>query len=280
VAVKTVLVTGASTGIGEACALHLDRLGHRVYAGVRTKEHADDLRRHGSDRIVPVFLDVTDQDQVNAVAARIAGDSGRLEGVVNNAGIAKGGPLEYLPLAAWREQLDVNVVGQVAVTKAALPLIRPAKGRIVFIGSISGKVATMMLGPYCASKFALEAIGASLRHELHPWGISVSVIEPGAIRTAIWEKGRRDADEFERDLPAEARAQYAKHITAIRNSINMQDRRGADPGNVARAVEHALFARRPKTRYLVGTDAKVQSALVRWLPDRPREAIIRRFAGP
>jgi NAD(P)-dependent dehydrogenase (short-subunit alcohol dehydrogenase family) len=280
VAVKTVLVTGTSTGIGEACALHLDQLGHRVYAGVRRQEHAQKLRERGSGRIVPVLLDVTDQAQVDATATQIALDNGGLDGLVNNAGIAKGGPLEYLPLGAWREQLEVNVVGQVAVTKAVLPLIRSAGGRIVFIGSISGKVATMMLGPYCASKFALEAIGESLRHELHPWGISVSVIEPGAVKTAAWDKGRRDADGFERDLPAEARAQYAHHITAIRKVIDMQERRGADPGKVAKAVEHALFSRHPKTRYLVGADAMVQSTLVRWLPDRPREAIIRRIAGP
>ncbi len=279
-AVKTVLVTGASSGIGEACALHLDRLGHRVYADVRKEEDAQGLRERGSGRMVPVFLDVTDQGQVDAVASQIAGDAGGLDGVVNNAGIARGGPLEYLPLAEWREQLEVNVVGQVAVTKAMLPLVRSAGGRIVSIGSIGGRVATMMVGPYCASKFAVEAFGESLRHELHPWGISVSVVEPGAIKTAIWDKARRDADRLERDLPDGARTQYAAHIAAIRRGIDMQDRQGADPRKVARAVEHALFSRRPKTRYLVGTDARVQSALVRWLPARPREAILRRIAGP
>ena len=277
---KSVLVTGASTGIGQACALHLDRLGHRVYAGVRKEVQAQELRGRGSGRITPVILDVTDQAQVDAVAAQIAADGGRLDGIVNNAGIAKGGPLEYLPLAVWREQFDVNVLGQVAVTKAMLPLVRPARGRIVFIGSIGGKVATMLLGPYCASKFAIEAIGESLRYELHPWGISVSVIEPGAIKTAIWDKGRRDADDLERELPAEARTRYASHVAAIRKGIDMQDRNGASPEKVARAVEHALFSSRPRTRYLVGTDARIQSALVRWLPDRAREAIIRGVAGP
>ena len=277
---KTVLVTGASTGIGEACALHLDGLGHRVYAGVRKEEHAEGLRKSGSSRLVPVFLDVTNQSHVDAVAMQIAEETGGLDGLVNNAGIAKGGPLEYLALEDWREQLEVNVLGQVAVTKAMLPSIRSAGGRIVFIGSIGGKVGTMLLGPYCASKFALEAIGESLRHELHPWNISVSVVEPGAIKTAIWEKGRQEADRLDRDLPAEARTRYANHIAAIRKGIDMQDRQGVGPEKVAKAVEHALFSSRPKTRYLVGTDAKVQSALVRWLPDRAREAIIRRIAGP
>jgi NAD(P)-dependent dehydrogenase (short-subunit alcohol dehydrogenase family) len=219
--VKAVLVTGASTGIGQACALHLDGLALRVYAGVRKQAQAQELRTLGSGRIIPVFLDVTDQAQIDAAAAQIAEDHGRLDGIVNNAGIAKGGPLEYLPLTAWREQFDVNVLGQVAVTKAMLPLIRAGCGRIVFMGSISGKIATMMLGPYCASKFALEAIGESLRHELHPWGISVSVIEPGAIKTPIWQKGRQDADDLERDLPAQARAHYARHIAAIRKDIDL-----------------------------------------------------------
>src|SRR5215467_11646846 len=277
---KYVLVTGASTGIGEACALRLDRLGHRVYAGVRSEKHAAALREQGSDRIVPVFLDVTDQEQIDAVAKQIADDGGSLDGVVNNAGIGRGGPLEYLPLETWREQLEVNVLGQVAVTKAVLPFIRAAGGRIVFIGSIGGRVATMLMGPYAASKFAIEAIGESLRSELHPWDIKVSVVEPGAIKTAIWDKGRQEADRLERVLPDEARTRYARHIAAIRKGIEMQDRQGASPDTVAAAVEHAMFSRRPKTRYLVGTDARVQSLLVRWLPDRPREAFIRRFAGP
>ena len=223
VVVKSVLVTGASTGIGEACALRLDRLGHRVYAGVRSEEHARGLRQRGSERIVPVFLDVTDQAQVDAVAKQIGDGGGSLDGVVNNAGVARGGPLEYLPLEIWREQLEVNVLGQ---------------------------------------------------------GISVSVVEPGAIRTPIWDKGRQQADRLERALPEEARTRYARHIAAVRKAIEMQDRQGANPDKVAAAVERALFSSRPKTRYLVGTDARVQALLVRWLPDRPREAIVRRFAGP
>jgi NAD(P)-dependent dehydrogenase (short-subunit alcohol dehydrogenase family) len=280
VIVKTLLVTGASTGIGEACALRLDRLGHWVYAGVRSEEHAQRLRERGSDRIVPVFLDVTDQAQIDVVAKRIANDGGSLDGVVNNAGIGRGGPLEYLPLDTWREQLEVNVLGPVAVTKAVLPFIQAAHGRIVFIGSIGGRVATMLMGPYNASKFAIEAIGESLRSELRPWDISVSVVEPGAVKTAIWDKARQQADHLEQALPEEGKTRYARHIAAIRKAIEMQDRQGVSPDKVAAAVEHALFSPRPKTRYLVGTDARVQALLVRLLPDRPREAIIRRVAGP
>lgn len=280
VVVRSVLVTGASTGIGQACALRLDRAGHRVYAGLRSQDQAGELRQRASGRIVPVLLDVTDQGHIDAVAGQIAGGGGSLDGVVNNAGIARGGPLEYLPLQVWREQLEVNVLGQVAVTKAVLPFIRAAGGRIVFIGSISGRAATMLMGPYGASKFAIEAIGGSLRAGLRPWGIAVSVVEPGAIKTPIWDKGRDEADRLERALPQEARTRYARHVAGIRRGIDMQDKQGASPDKVAAAVGHALFSARPKTRYLVGTDARVQALMVRWLPDRPREAIIRRFTGP
>ncbi|MBV8693409.1 MAG: SDR family oxidoreductase [Actinobacteria bacterium] len=277
---KTILVTGASTGIGEACALHLDRAGHRVYAGVRREADGEKLRANASNRLTPVILDVTDQAQIDAVTKQITEEAGRLDGLVNNAGIARGGPLEYLSIDEWREQLDVNVIGQVAVTRAVLPLIRAATGRIVFIGSISGKVATMMMAPYCASKFAIEAIGESLRHDLHPWKIHVSVVEPGAIKTAIWDKGRDTADRLDRDLPDEGKRLYADHIAGIRKGIDMQDKNGVGPEKVAQVVDHALFARKPRTRYLVGTDARVQSALVRLLPDRTREAIVRKIAGP
>ncbi|MGH9028222.1 MAG: SDR family oxidoreductase [Acidimicrobiales bacterium] len=277
---KAVLVSGASTGIGEACALHLDRLGHKVYAGVRKEQDAKRLRGESSDRLVPVMLDVTDAQQIHEVAEQVRQEAGSLQGVVNNAGIAKGGPLEYLSLETWRQQLEVNVIGQVAVTKAVLPLSRDGNGRVVFIGSIGGKVATPMLGPYCASKFAVEAVAEALRHELQPWRISVSVVEPGAIKTAIWDKGRHEVERMQRDLPAEATERYAAHVEAVRKGIEMQDRQGVSPYKVAKAVEHALFSSRPKTRYVVGVDAKAQSAMVRLLPDRPREAIIRRFAGP
>jgi short-subunit dehydrogenase len=148
------------------------------------------------------------------------------------------------------------------------------------MGSMGGKVANMMMGPYCTSKFAIEAIGEVLRQELRPWGIAVSVIEPGAIRTEIWEKGRQTADHLERTLPPEAVERYAPHISTIRRLIEMQDKQGIGPEKVAAAVERALFDPRPKPRYRVGMDAQIQAALVRFLPDRTREALIRRITGP
>lgn len=277
---RAVLVTGSSTGIGEACALRLDAAGHRVFAGVRKDADGERLREQATDRLTPVILDVTDEGQIEAAVKTIEEDVGGLAGLVNNAGIARGGPLEYLPIEEWREQLEVNVIGQVAVTKAMLPLLRRDRGRVVFIGSIGGRVATPLMGPYNASKFAIEAVGESLRQELHPWGLHVAVVEPGAIRTPIWEKGRNTAERLEEELSEEAQELYAKHIDALNDGIAMQERNAIGPEAVAKAVDHALFSRRPRTRYVVGRDARALSFMARALPDKTREAIVRRFAGP
>ncbi len=270
-----VLVTGASTGIGLACAQHLDRLGHHVYAGVRRATDADRLRAEASDRLRPVILDVTDEAGVAAAADEVAATIGRqrLAGVVNNAGVAMGGPVEYLPLEYWRRQLEVNVVGQVAVTKAFLPLLREGWGRIVFIGSVSGLLSTPMMAPYGASKFAIEAVADSLRIELADWDLQVALVEPGAVRTAIWDKGRALADEIESVLSEEARVRYGRWIRVIRGGIDHQEDAGVPPDRVARAVAHALFADRPRTRYLVGTDARI-TALAARLPDRLRDRVV------
>jgi NAD(P)-dependent dehydrogenase (short-subunit alcohol dehydrogenase family) len=272
-----VLVTGASTGIGEATALHLDRLGHHVFAGVRKDEDGKRLEAEASDRLRAVRLDVTDQEQVEAAADRVAAELGtiRFAGVVNNAGIALGGPIEHLPLDVWRRQLEVNVVGLVSVTKAFLPLVREGHGRIVMIGSMSGKVATPMTGPYNASKFAVEGLADTLRMELHEWGIPVIVVEPGAVKTPIWERAREQADDLEQQLGPDVVLQYRKLIDLTRRGIEAQDERGADPLTVARAVEHALFSTRPRTRYPVGIDAKGGALLARLLPDRARDAVLR-----
>src|SRR5205807_4302812 len=199
--VNTYLVTGTSTGIGRACAVHLAGLGHHVYAGVRRVEDVDELRAVSPERITPVILDVTDAGHVESVAKRLTEEVEGLDGLVNNAGIGRGGPLEFLDLDEWREQLEVNFIGQVAVTKALLPLIRRSGGRVVFVGSILGKVAMPMLGPYNASKFALEGMAEALRHDLSPWGIRVCIVEPGTIRTPMLEKARETADRLERVLP-------------------------------------------------------------------------------
>ena len=272
-----VLVTGASTGIGEATAVHLAQRGHEVFAGVRRDIDGERLRGRVPG-ITPVILDVTDQSQIDAAAKSIGetvGDRG-LSGLVNNAGIGRGGPLEYLSQDDWRLQFDVNVLGQVAVTRTMLPLIRKASGRIVMVGSIGGRMSTPFIAPYNASKFALAAISDSLRGELHTFGIHVSLIEPGAVKTDIWEKGRQRTHELAGEFPPEAMERYGQVLETARKMIDFQERSGVPALKVAEAIEHALTSKRPKPRYLVGKDAKAQALVARFVPLRARDAMVRK----
>ncbi|HUF52832.1 MAG TPA: SDR family oxidoreductase [Dehalococcoidia bacterium] len=276
-----VVVTGSSTGIGRATALRLARRRFRVFAGVRLKKDAKPLTDAAGDRIIPLKMDVTKPEMIAECAAEVrevVGESG-LAGLVNNAGISVPGPIEFLPLEELRRQLEVNVIGQVAVTQAFLPLLREGGGRIVFVGSIGGKVASPFVGAYNASKFALEAITDSLRVELRPWGIEVAIVEPGSVDTPIWEKVLAEADEIEARLPDEARELYGEAMDAMRAALREIAAGGIPPEEVARAISHALTSRRPKTRYLVGTSARVQSALAKVVPDRLRDRIIMRRVG-
>ncbi len=272
-----VVITGTSTGIGEACALRLDKLGFRVFAGVRKVEDGATLARKASGRLTPLLLDITSEASIAAAAARVAeavGETG-LAGLVNNAGIAVGGPLEFLPIAELRRQLEVNVIGQIAVTQAFLPLLRMGEGRIVNIGSISGRMAIPMLGPYCASKFALEALTAALRMELTPWGIAVSIIEPGGVATPIWRKSLAAGQEMARRLPPQAEQFYGPLIARQQKLALRSDRNGLPPDRVARDVVHALTAPKPKTRYMMGRSTAIGEVLIR-LPERVRERLILR----
>ncbi len=272
---RNVLITGASTGIGAACALHMDRLGWRVFAGVRREADGDALRQQASERLTPVRIDVTDEASIREAAATIAaatGDAG-LHGLVNNAGVSIAGPLEFLPIEELRRQLEVNVIGQMAVTQAFLPQIRKARGRIVNMGSIGGRLSTAYLGPYDASKFAIEALTDALRAELRPWGIEVSVVEPGSIATPIWEKSQTQARQTMERLPAEAHALYGPAIDAMFAAAEDAEKRGIPPERVAKAVAHALTSKRPRTRYPVGTDARIQM-IVAHAPDRLRDRLI------
>lgn len=274
----TVLVTGASSGIGEECVRHLAHLGFRVFAGVRREEDAERLRTTMPVGVEPVRVDVTDAGSVAAAAEQVdaAVGAGGLAGLVNNAGVAVSAPLEYLPPDELRRQLDVNVVGQHAVTQAMLPMIRRARGRIVNMGSIGGRVALPFLGPYAASKFALEALTDSLRRELRPWGIEVAIIEPGGITTPIWEKSGAAADELLAGMPSEAEERYGGPLGEGRKQADRLATEGSPPRLVAQAVAHALTAGRPRTRYLVGRDAKIRAALGRLLPDRVLDRLVAR----
>lgn len=269
----SVLITGASTGIGRASVLHLDSLGFRVFATVRNQADAQSLKGEASGRFMPLLLDVTNPESIAAACEQVAdevGDAG-LAGLVNNAGIARAGPIEFLPVNDYRLTLDVNFFGVIAVIQAFLPLLRPAQGRIVNVSSVSGLVAAPFMSPYSASKHALEALSDALRVELRPWGMHVSIVNPGNIHTPIWDKSLDAIEDSMHSWPDRVYQLYGPAMQAARRRAT--SRRGIPPITVARAVEHALTARRPKNRYLVGWDARFV-ALFRLLPSRLRDWII------
>ena len=271
---RTVLITGASTGIGRATTLRLDAAGWRVFAGVRKESDAESLRAAGSERIEPLPLDVTAADQIAAAAERIAAeDGGGLDGLVNNAGVAIPGPLETLAMEDFRRQIEVNMTAHVAVTQALLPALRSAHGRIVFISSIGGRVALPLTGAYHAAKFGIEAVGDIFRQELRPWGIKVAIVEPGSIDTPIWERGERTADEL---ATPEREELYGKVVERYRKVIRDTAERGIPAEKVAETIEHALTAGRPRARYLVGLEAKIGARLRQLLPTPLFDAIVRR----
>jgi NAD(P)-dependent dehydrogenase (short-subunit alcohol dehydrogenase family) len=274
---RAIVVTGASSGIGQACAIRLDELGFKVFAGVRKESDGAVLAGKTSERLAPLLLDITEAASIASAARLIEEATGEqgLFGLVNNAGIAIAGPLEFLPIEELRRQFEVNVVGQVAVTQAFLPMLRKARGRIVNIGSVSGRLSVPLLGPYCASKFALEALTAALRMELRPWGIRVSLIEPAGIATPIWDKSLALGDNLAATLPIEAQECYGKLISAQRNRAIKASTHGIPVGKIVRPVVHALTSSKPKTRYIVGSTTRM-GELLRLLPDHLQERVILR----
>jgi NAD(P)-dependent dehydrogenase (short-subunit alcohol dehydrogenase family) len=249
-----------------------------VFAGVRREADAEALSAAASGRFAPVMLDVTDARQIAVAAKRIAAelDGAGLDGLVNNAGVAIPSPLETMPIDDFRRQVEVNLTGQLAVTQAFLPQIRPAHGRIVFISSIGGRIAFPLTGAYNAAKFGIEAVGDVFRQELAPWGISVSIVEPGSIDTPIWDRGERTADEIGTRSPRREEL-YGGAIAGYRKAVADLAARGIPPEKVARVIEHALCARRPRTRYLVGIDAKVQARLKVVIPNRIFDRVVARI---
>ncbi len=275
---QSVLITGASSGIGEATALRLDARGFRVFAGVRNEDAAQALRERASEHLTPLMLDVTDDGTI-ARAVETVGHAGadRILGIVNNAGIVMPGPLEFLPLEDVRRQLEVNVVGVLAVTQAFLPLLRASgNGRIVNISSVNGRMALRFIGPYVASKFALEGMSDTLRMELRQWNIQVVVIQPGAIATPIFDVSRRRGKAIAERMPKRAEELYPRVLSAMRDRRGRTPRRAIAPDRVARVIERALTARRPKTRYLVGRDAKLGALAAALLPDRLLDRLLTR----
>jgi NAD(P)-dependent dehydrogenase (short-subunit alcohol dehydrogenase family) len=272
-----VLITGTSTGIGAACVARLAAARWTVYATVRRSDDADRLKATHSGDVRPVLLDVNDRAQMRAVIESLASERADhgLDGLVNNAGVGRGGPTEYLDEEVWRSVFEVNMLGPVELTRLAMPLLRAARGRVVHVGSMAGRLSAPGLAPYAASKHALEALAESQRHELARAraGVRVALIEPGEVKSAIWDKADREVDEMEQSLPAEGRSRYGWLVDQTRGFVAEARRRGVDADKVAQAVEHALTAKRPKARYLVGPDAKLAGHLFTKLPDRVRDRI-------
>ncbi|MFH9606526.1 SDR family oxidoreductase [Streptomyces sp. NPDC017448] len=275
---KCVLVTGASSGLGRACALQLARVGFRVFAGVRRLPQGEELAALSpSGRIRPVRIDVTDEESVAAAVKEITGETGGagLWGLVNNAGIAVSAPLECVTPERMRQQFDTNVIGQLTVTQGALPLLRRSGGRVVNVTSGLGSVAMPFLGAYAAAQFAKEAMSDVLRRELRRSGVGVCVVQPGAITTPIWGKltdaARRDFD----DVPPEAAAPYRTAFGRFLDASDQQTDTGTRPEDFARTVFRALTSDRPRTRYQVGKDARSLYLLKRVLSDRAMDRRLR-----
>lgn len=265
----TVVISGASTGIGRATALRLAAGGYDVLAGVRRAGEAPE----GAE---PVLLDVTDAAAIDELTQRI-GDR-PLAGLVNNAGIGVGGPVEHIALDDWRRQFEVNLFGHVAMTRALLPALRAGNGRVVNIGSIGGRQALPLLSPYAASKFAIRGFNDSLRLEVRRQGVRVALVEPGAIATEIWRKADESFEEIDGELPPGVAARYRRDLDGARKASRRAARHATPADKVAAAVEHALSARRPRAHYMVGADARGQ-ALIERLPASARDRLIRLAFG-
>ncbi|HMV58157.1 MAG TPA: SDR family oxidoreductase [Nitrospira sp.] len=276
-----IVITGASTGIGAACARYLDGLGFTVWAGVRRKEDGEALARSTSARLRVLLLDVTDPDSITAATRTLteALPEAGLAGLVNNAGISVAGPLELLPIAEVRTQFEVNVIGALAVTQALLPLLRRARGRIVNISSIAGLAATPFLGAYCSSKFALEAMSDALRLELAPWGIAVALVEPGAIQSQIWQRATMSATRTLGGVAPESLALYAQSLARMQDVMAGAAARAIPAEAVAQVVARALTVPSPRARYLVGKDARFRAVLKWLLPDSAQDRLLTWFLG-
>jgi NAD(P)-dependent dehydrogenase (short-subunit alcohol dehydrogenase family) len=281
----TALITGASTGIGQATALRLAKAGWTVLAGVRDDDAVERLAAQApAGRVQPLILDVTDFQQIKEAAGRVseldggpASSPGRLDALINNAGIGFGGPLELIHPDDLRKQFDVNVLGQISVTQALLPALRAAHGRIVFMSSVGGRVAMAFTAPYAASKHAIEAFGDALRVELATSNVQVALVEPGSVATPIWDKARETGDQL--TVPCELQKEYGHVPAAMDKTLQETAKRGVPADQVAQTIERALTARRMKSRYVVGRDARAMMIARRLLPDHVFDRVVRRALG-
>ncbi|MCG2660197.1 MAG: SDR family oxidoreductase [Kiritimatiellae bacterium] len=272
---EVVIISGASSGIGQSTARHLAKAGFRVFAGVRKEK--DIVAWKGQEGISPVLLDVTSESSLEQAFQQLKIDLEKAPKVhlVNNAGIALAGPVEGVPLSRWREQFEVNVFGLVATTQKFLPFLRKTKGRIVNISSISGVLAVPYLAPYAASKFAVEAISDSLRRELRQFGCEVIVLEPGPVKTSIWKKSAANLASWVEGMPAEILELYKKELESFFQMAQKSSQNTIPAEKIARVLLQSLRARKPKTRYVVGdASVSIQAALLPFLSDRILDRLI------
>lgn len=271
---ELIIVTGASTGIGAATARELARNGFHVLAGVRREVDAAALRAEG---IEPHILDITVASDIAAIADRVAADPQRrsLRALVNNAGIAINAPVETLPLAQWRRQFEVNLFGHIAITQALFPALLSSAGTVVNISSVGGKVVLPTYGAYAGAKFALEAVSDALRREVGGTGIKVVVVEPGAVKTEMAERGIATAEGLLADMTAAQRARYGDLTEAVVAQARSFNDSGVTPEHAARIIAKAATASRPRTRYTIGRDAALLVRVNRLVSDRALDRIVR-----
>lgn len=266
-----ILITGSSSGIGRSTALLLARKGHTVFAGVRNSKDGEDLKKENS-KIIPVILDVCKEDQIQKAFEQISAHG--LDALINNAGIAIGGPLEFIKIEDFRNQMEINVIGQVAVTQKFLPLLTKSRGRIVFVGSMSGFFTWPLFSPYSASKHALEAVADALRREVRDIGVKVVLVQPGAIKTSIWDKGQDYVQKIRKSLPERAEKVYGPVMKLVEKRISWASKNGVKPDLVAEVILDSIKSKNPKARYLVGKDARIAKTMSRWIPDRTMDKMI------
>ncbi len=285
-----ILISGASTGIGRALAVALAGGGFQVLAGVRSERAGTALVESAPAdaraRLTPVQLDVTSPESIAAAVAMAEQQGGPvgLRALINNAGIVVPGPVEHVSAADWRRQFEVNFFGAIELTRAALPLLRkgvatygPGAPRLLLISSIGGRIAQPLLAPYTSSKFALTALGDSLRLELRRQGIGVTVIEPGAVKTEIWAKGDAAGQEFTPDHPA--RRHYSAELEGLIALSRKTAQRGIPADKAAEEIVRAVLAARAPARVLVGQDARIMARIKHWLPTRAFDAMLAKEFG-